>query len=61
MIDNMRPGPDLNIVRPRQSREGWSLESDRLSHGRFWYENEAQAREGRSVSTHLLLQLLTQC
>ena len=41
MIDDMRPGPDLYIVRPRQSREGWSLESDRLSHGRLWYENEA--------------------
>jgi hypothetical protein len=43
MIDGMRPGSDLYKVRPRASRDGWNLESDRLSHGRLWYENEAAA------------------
>jgi hypothetical protein len=42
-MDRMRSEPDLYIVRPRQSRDGWSLESDRLSHGRLSYENEAAA------------------
>jgi hypothetical protein len=26
-------------VRPRKTRDGWNLESERLSHGSLWYED----------------------
>lgn len=34
---------DQYRVRPRKSRDGWNLESDRLSHGSLWYRNETDA------------------
>ena len=34
---------DQYKVRPRKKRRGWKLESDRLSHGSLWYENELAA------------------
>jgi hypothetical protein len=34
---------DRYRVRPRKSRNGWNLESDRLSHGSLWYQNETDA------------------
>jgi hypothetical protein len=30
-------------LRPRKRRNGWNLESDRLSHGALWYQNEKDA------------------
>ena len=34
---------DHYIVRPRKQRNGWNLESERLSHGVLWYQSEADA------------------
>jgi hypothetical protein len=30
-------------VRPRKRRDGWNLESERLSHGLLWYKSETDA------------------
>jgi hypothetical protein len=34
---------DQYKVRPRKTRDGWNLESDRLSHGALWYHDEDAA------------------
>jgi hypothetical protein len=34
---------DQYKVKPRESRDGWNLISERLSHGALWYANEADA------------------
>ena len=34
---------DQYKVRPRKSRDGWNLESDRLSHRLLWYKDESAA------------------
>jgi hypothetical protein len=34
---------DYYRVRPRKQRNGWNLESDRLSHGSLWYKSETDA------------------
>ena len=34
---------DQYKIRPRKSRDGYDLESDRLSHGCLWYRNESDA------------------
>ena len=34
---------DAYTVRPRQTRDGYNLESERLSHGRLWYRNQSDA------------------
>jgi hypothetical protein len=41
--DRMRIEADQYRVRPRKKRDGWNLESERLSHGTLWYTNEADA------------------
>jgi hypothetical protein len=39
----MSANVDQYKVRSRKSRDGWNLESDRLSHGALWYRNEGDA------------------
>jgi hypothetical protein len=34
---------DQYRIRPRKSRDGWNLESDRLSHGSLWYKSVSDA------------------
>ena len=34
---------DQYKVTPRKRRDGWNLESDRLSHGLLWYQDEIAA------------------
>ena len=34
---------DQYKVRPRKSRDGWTLQGDRLSHGSLWYKDESAA------------------
>src|SRR5689334_4292570 len=40
---DMGAAVDQYRIRPRKQRNGWNLESDRLSHGALWYRNESDA------------------
>jgi hypothetical protein len=41
--DTTRGELDQYKVRPRKTRDGFNLESDRLSHGALWYGSEGDA------------------
>jgi hypothetical protein len=43
ITERMATEIDYYRIRPRKERNGWNLESDRLSHGTLWYQNENDA------------------
>jgi hypothetical protein len=43
ITERMATEIDYYHVRPRKPRNGWNLESGRLSHGALWYKSESDA------------------